>query len=302
MKNNKVNESSWLANINSEQWGAELENTSARFHRTIAWVAIIFDPVFAITDYFNSPNDWKTLLVFRIGVSLLTLFTLLLQKKFKLPSFIIAFIPFLLISVQNAYVYKVIDADNLLGQHLNYMALVIGAAMFVLWRWYYSVAIVLISIIATGFFLSSNPFITIDYFIIRGGLLLAVAAVFMVVLIQTRYNLVIKEIKARLALKASNEEITHLNKNLERIVQERTLELQNKNNALEEAAFINAHKLRSPVASILGLVNIIKTMQVNDEVKQVVAHLKQSTENLDAVVATITKVIEREDKGQQNNS
>jgi light-regulated signal transduction histidine kinase (bacteriophytochrome) len=40
-------------------------------------------------------------------------------------------------------------------------------------------------------------------------------------------------------------------------VQERTRELEKKNKALEEYAFINAHKLRSQVASILGLINLI---------------------------------------------
>jgi len=34
----------------------KLEQASTRYHITAAWVAIIFDPVFAITDYLNIPN------------------------------------------------------------------------------------------------------------------------------------------------------------------------------------------------------------------------------------------------------
>ena len=60
----------------------------------------------------------------------------------------------------------------------------------------------------------------------------------MIVLIKTRYNLTVKEIKARLALQQSNneiqaqaEEIKMINENLEHLVQQRTLELEKKNNS-----------------------------------------------------------------------
>jgi hypothetical protein len=39
---------------------AELEKVSARFHVIGAWVAIIFDPIFGITDYYNIPHAWMT--------------------------------------------------------------------------------------------------------------------------------------------------------------------------------------------------------------------------------------------------
>ena len=45
-----------------------------------------------------------------------------------------------------------------------------------------------------------------------------------------------------------------INDNLELTIKDRTRELENKNKALEEYAFITAHKLRAPLASILGRV------------------------------------------------
>jgi ligand-binding sensor domain-containing protein len=92
------------------------------------------------------------------------------------------------------------------------------------------------------------------------------------------------------------EEIKGINENLEMLVHQRTAELEKKNKALEEYAFINAHKLRSPVASILGLVYLMKKTPLNDEAKDINNHLQQSADELDEVVRSITKAIERGEK------
>jgi signal transduction histidine kinase len=306
MKKDDYSNLSLIRQITQDQWKPELEQASSRFHITIGWVAVILDPVFALTDYFNIPDSWQYILLIRLSVSVITLITLSLRKKLKLPSYVIAVVPFLLISLQNAFVYSVIDVDHVLGQNLNYMALLFGAAMFVLWRWIFSASIIIISAGATAFFLSKNPALSFDQFFINGGLLLTAMGLFTGVLIQTRYNLVIKEIRARLALKASSEaismqakEIKRINENLERLVLERTSELETKNKALEDAAFINAHKLRSPLASILGLVNLMKSFPMNEEMKEINLHLQESAEKLDNIVSSITETIERAGNGDK---
>lgn len=95
---------------------------------------------------------------------------------------------------------------------------------------------------------------------------------------------------------AQAEEIKGINENLEMLVHERTAELERKNKALEEYAFINAHKLRSPVASILGLVNLLNKSELNDECKIINRHLLNSADELDDIVRSITKAIERGEK------
>lgn len=288
--------------VNPRVWKLELEKTSSNYHMKVLWVATIFDPLFAFTDYFNIPNHWKLLLLIRLGVSCVTLVMLAVRHKYQLPSHLIVAITFLLISFQNAFVYSIIENEDLLGQNLNYIALFIGASMFILWEWRYSVIIVLISALVSLLFILINPSLDINLFFIKGGLLLAAVGVFMIVLIRTRYDLFIKEIKARLALEASNEairiqaeQIKAINENLEKLVQQRTAELLKKNKALEEYAFINAHKLRAPVASILGLVSVFRSLPVDEEVKHAVHHLEISTQKLDAIVNSITKAIERGD-------
>jgi ligand-binding sensor domain-containing protein len=97
-------------------------------------------------------------------------------------------------------------------------------------------------------------------------------------------------------ISAQSEEILRINENLEEMVQERTRELERKNKALEEYAFINAHKLRSPVATILGLINLISKTRLDNEGIEINRRLQDTADELDEVVRAITKAIERGDK------
>ncbi len=92
---------------------------------------------------------------------------------------------------------------------------------------------------------------------------------------------------------AQAEEIKGINENLEMLVKQRTDELQKKNAALEEYAFINAHKLRGPLASILGLINLIEKTDLDAEAREIHRRLQQSADELDDIVRTITQAIER---------
>lgn len=97
-------------------------------------------------------------------------------------------------------------------------------------------------------------------------------------------------------IQSQAEEIQGINDNLEMLVMERTKELEKKNKASEEAAFIIAHELRAPVASVLGLINLISKCKLTDETQTIVTHLEDSADRLDVVVRNITKAIERGDK------
>jgi signal transduction histidine kinase len=289
-----------ISKVSTASWKYELEKTSYKYHVLAAWAAIIFDPVFAATDYFNIPDSWQHLFVIRCTISAIVLTTLYTSKRKNWPSYYMVLLTFLLISLQNAYTYSLIGNEDLLGHNLNYMALLIGAAMFLAWEFKYSILVIAISAVATAYFLFRNETLDLTKFFIEGGLLLIAVAFFMGALIRTRYNLTVKEIKARLALQTSyeeiqaqDEEIKGINENLENIVRARTAELEKKNKALEEYAFINAHRLRSPVASILGLINLMNKVPLSDEAKGIMWHLQDSTEKLDDTVSTITKTIEK---------
>ena len=134
MKRDVITAQHLILQIPKEAWKAELEKASSRYHLMACWVAILFDPVFALTDYINIPENWELLLAIRVGVSFFILMTIVLQKKFNISTYKVVAVPFFLISLQNAFTYSLIGDEDLLGHNLNYMALFVGASMFVLWR------------------------------------------------------------------------------------------------------------------------------------------------------------------------
>ncbi|NJN25898.1 MAG: PAS domain-containing protein [Cyclobacteriaceae bacterium] len=93
-------------------------------------------------------------------------------------------------------------------------------------------------------------------------------------------------------LKQSNEEIRNINQNLENRVKERTQYLEAQNKQLSEYAYINAHLLRGPMCSILGLVNLMATSKPNDA-EPLIFHMQKSSQELRAVVDKISKAIEK---------
>lgn len=97
------------------------------------------------------------------------------------------------------------------------------------------------------------------------------------------------------AIQAQHEEIRSINENLENLVRQRTAELERKNKALEEYAFINAHELRAPVASILGLIDLIDRLELTEKDRELIDHMQASARRLEEVVSQIMRAIERGD-------
>jgi signal transduction histidine kinase len=93
-------------------------------------------------------------------------------------------------------------------------------------------------------------------------------------------------------LAEKNEEIASINTNLESIVAERTRSLEDQNKRLSEYAFINAHQLRAPLASILGLINLFKTDTPMQEQHELLELLKKSSVELDQIVRSISRMLE----------
>ncbi len=92
-------------------------------------------------------------------------------------------------------------------------------------------------------------------------------------------------------LKQLNEEVTQINNHLDELVKNRTLALEIQNNKLAEYAFLNSHKLRAPVATILGLVSLIHQAKTVEEKLQCVDLLGTTTLELDKVIKEIQMVI-----------
>ncbi len=122
------------------------------------------------------------------------------------------------------------------------------------------------------------------------GLALMVIIVIGVVLAYRR----IRQINARLS--QQSEKISYLNQNLERLVDERTEELNHKNAQLADYVFTNSHRVRGPIARILGLLQLREAGQFsgNEEKEELFGFIHRAASEADAVVFEISAKLEEE--------
>lgn len=86
------------------------------------------------------------------------------------------------------------------------------------------------------------------------------------------------------------EETRSINENLEALIENRTREVETKNNNLSEYAFINAHMLRGPLCRIMGVINLMEKephLYPPHQLNQ----LKALTQEIDHHVKEINSVI-----------
>ena len=92
-------------------------------------------------------------------------------------------------------------------------------------------------------------------------------------------------------LQEANEETRSINDSLEFLVRKRTLALEERNRQLADFAFLNAHKMRGPLARILGLIDVLKFTDSREQEKEYLQHIVQSAEELDQVIKTAANTL-----------
>ena len=84
---------------------------------------------------------------------------------------------------------------------------------------------------------------------------------------------------------AAGEELQKVNQNLNLLVEQRTKVIIDQNQKLVHYAFVSAHKVRSPLARILGLVNLIShEIKLSDKGRELHNHLHSSANELDDIL------------------
>lgn len=96
-------------------------------------------------------------------------------------------------------------------------------------------------------------------------------------------------------LMEANEEIRRINESLEEEVSFRTLKIKTQNEKLIEYAYFNAHKVRGPLARILGLAMLIETDLTLEEIRDLNKKLNLSALELDEVIKEINKKLGTEE-------
>jgi hypothetical protein len=109
----------------SSDWKSEIDKTTLKYHTITLWVGVVFNLLFFATDYINIYEFWKEFLTVRSVVSLVCLVVVLFHKQLKIPIQLMGVIPVFLISIQNAYMWSVMDAEHLQKHTMAYIALFI---------------------------------------------------------------------------------------------------------------------------------------------------------------------------------
>ncbi len=93
-----------------------------------------------------------------------------------------------------------------------------------------------------------------------------------------------------LELSAKNEEVWHINQNLESIIDQRTETLRKQNQTLSDYAFSNSHKVRAPLANLIGLTDLInRTDLAQSELRELTTRIDFEVQRLDQILREINK-------------
>lgn len=97
-------------------------------------------------------------------------------------------------------------------------------------------------------------------------------------------------------LRQAIEEVHAVNENLEQLIVRRTEVIRSQNDRLRQFAFMNAHKIRGPVASILGLINLLTDTRNENISYDLLQHLHTSAQKLDEVIHDVSRELENNEE------
>jgi signal transduction histidine kinase len=107
-------------------------------------------------------------------------------------------------------------------------------------------------------------------------------------------------------LAESNKNINDLNRDLERIVAEKTIELRRTNdelvkhnNELLQFSYTVSHNLRGPVARLLGLSSLVQTENELAQAKQWIFLIGKTASDLDLIIKDLSKILELRNEPSQ---
>lgn len=189
----------------------ELDFRSSKSHIIACWVAIILNPIFLFNDFYvlNKENFYIILLI-KVSINLIVFTSIIFRSQLKITYTQLGLIPFFLIIAQNAYQYSIVETLYAFQIHsFSYITLFIGAGMLFLWNLRISLfafSFNTIIIIACQYLWGMEE-MSFKTFLVNGGAMTISSSIFMILLINIRYRLTIKNIKSEHKLQNANNEI-----------------------------------------------------------------------------------------------
>jgi len=102
-------------------------------------------------------------------------------------------------------------------------------------------------------------------------------------------------------LRVSSEKLRRINEDLNQLVENRTAALREQNEKLLQHAFINGHKVRGPLARILGMVTLIgKEIKLTTKGNEMLSHLNLSAKELDNILREVQTNLEAAEFKENN--
>jgi len=185
----------------------ELSGRITKQHCLGCKVAMAFNILWAISNYFIiTQNTWIYVSI-NIGVALLIFTTVMLRKKLKINGEILGLVAMLSTLSAFAFSYNTVDIGVFEKLTYMYVAMFIGAGMFLMWHIYYSLISVAYAFAINGLFYMLFSKIPLDYYLLNGGILVATIAAFMIIAIQVRYKLVVSDVISQIALEKSKNKL-----------------------------------------------------------------------------------------------
>lgn len=193
--------------MNTLQFKQELNERTKEQHCLGCKVALGVNILWAISNYFIIENNKWTYVSINLVVAGIILIAMLNQKRIKISGEAIGLIPMLSTLLAFAYTYNTIEFE--IFQKMTYMNLgvFVGAGMFLLWNIRYSIISIAFAIIINATFYTLYSPISLEDYMLNGGILMIIAAGFMLIAIQARYKLVKKDINSQIELEKSKREL-----------------------------------------------------------------------------------------------
>lgn len=205
----------------SVKWEEAMDKDVLRYHLIICWVAVVFNLLFSAVDYVNNRDTWFQFFVIRLSISVITAFLIFMRPRWNMIAELLAFIPFMLISIQNAYMWSIMDADELQKHTFSYIALLIGGGMMLLWRRHWSFKVIYLSLPINILFFYLFSELSLEEILANGGFLTFMVSIIFIFLVDVRYRLTKSSIISRLKLERSNKQLERQKK----IVDEKNKEI-----------------------------------------------------------------------------
>lgn len=181
----------------------EMDRIAWRYHLTGAWVAALLNPLFILNDLAIIPEHGTRFAIVRLAVSLAIVVALLGRKWLQLTPHSFLLIPYLLISLENAYMWSFMGPELFRIHTLAYAVLFVGAGMIAFWPLGWSLVVAAVSVLANAWFLGQHSTMDPADIMANGGTLLCCVVVISMLLGQNRWRLAHREVRLRLQLKAS---------------------------------------------------------------------------------------------------